>query len=242
MMASSEEGSAVGDGAAKDERCDEERTVNEEQGEQGGEEAAHINIGEASENAADNFDTPLPETLTAISLMYCGVCKLPIEYCEFTDTYRQECIPWIEANMAAGALEAAMGELNVDDADESQRAADTDGEAGKKPKKKKKISSKRAAQGGPAKASGEQRVVVTLARRNKRKYVTNVSGLDTFPDVRMKDAAKALGRRFATGSSVSTNASGGKEIVIQGDVLIDIEDVLKSNFAIPAEKIIVLRD
>lgn len=239
-MASSEEGTRIAERGAEDETHGEQKTVTEEQGEPGGEAAAHSDVGEAAEKAvSDGFDAPLPVTLTAISLRYCGVCKLPVEYCEFTDTYRQECIPWMEANMAGDELQVAMGELTVDDAGAAEEAGD---KSSGKVKKKKKISSKRAAQGGPAKASGEQRVVVTLSKRNKRKFVTNVSGLDTFPDVRMKDAAKALGRRFATGSSVSTNASGGKEIIIQGDVLIDIEDVLTNNFSIPGEKIIVLRD
>jgi len=78
----------------------------------------------------------------------------------------------------------------------------------------------------------DQQVVVSLIKRNKRKFVTNISGLDTFPELRMKDVAKALGRRFATGSSVSTNAVGRKEIIVQGDVLIDIERVLNSNFSV----------
>jgi 3-deoxy-D-manno-octulosonate 8-phosphate phosphatase KdsC-like HAD superfamily phosphatase len=44
--------------------------------------------------------------------------------------------------------------------------------------------------------------------------------------LKLKNAAKLLGKQFACGSSVSETAAGAKEIVIQGDVMVDIPDVL----------------
>lgn len=72
--------------------------------------------------------------------------------------------------------------------------------------------------------------------RNKRKFVTGVYGLEAFgasficnsggvqeslwgdADVDLKKAAKLFANKFATGASVTKNASGDDEIVIQGDV------------------------
>ena len=66
--------------------------------------------------------------------------------------------------------------------------------------------------------------------RNKRKSVTIVTGLDTYPELKLKDVAKALGKVFACGSSLSDTASGGKEIVIQGDVIDALADILVEKY------------
>lgn len=49
-------------------------------------------------------------------------------------------------------------------------------------------------------------------------------------DVKMKDAAKKIGKQFACGSSVSKAPSGVEEVVIQGDVLADLPDFLEATF------------
>ncbi|CAM9598566.1 unnamed protein product, partial [Choristocarpus tenellus] len=59
-------------------------------------------------------------------------------------------------------------------------------------------------------------------------------------EVKLKDAAKKIGRQFACGSSVSKAASGAEEIVVQGDVLMDLPDFLEETFNIPAAKISIL--
>lgn len=51
-----------------------------------------------------------------------------------------------------------------------------------------------------------------------------------FPDVKIKDAAKKIGRQFACGSSVSKAPSGAEEVVIQGDVLLDLPEFLETTF------------
>eukprot|EP00903_Cladosiphon_okamuranus_P013608 g12673.t2 len=112
------------------------------------------------------------------------------------------------------------------------------GEEKEEPKKKgKKV---RIAKPGKKGAVGEQRVVIGRLSRNRRKFVTVVGGLDTFPDVKIKDAAKKIGKQFACGSSVSKAPSGAEEVVIQGDVLLDLPGFLETTFDIPAAKISVL--
>ncbi|CAM9652936.1 unnamed protein product [Discosporangium mesarthrocarpum] len=55
--------------------------------------------------------------------------------------------------------------------------------------------------------------------------------------VKLKDAAKKIGKQFACGSSVSKAPSGAEEIVVQGDVLMDLPDFLEGKLNIPAAKI-----
>lgn len=49
-------------------------------------------------------------------------------------------------------------------------------------------------------------------------------------DVKIKDAAKKIGKQFACGSSVSKAPSGAEEVVIQGDVLMDLPGFLETTF------------
>jgi density-regulated protein len=78
--------------------------------------------------------------------------------------------------------------------------------------------------------------------RNKRKYVTAVSGLEAF-GLDLKKVAKDFGKKFATGSSVTKLASGGEEIVVQGDVSDEIEEFLMDNYKqIPEDNIELIED
>ncbi|CAN0111892.1 unnamed protein product, partial [Hapterophycus canaliculatus] len=79
--------------------------------------------------------------------------------------------------------------------------------------------------GGKKGSGGEQRVVIGRLSRNRRKFVTVVGGLDTFPG-KYKIAAPSFYDQFACGSSVSKAPSGAEEVVIQGDVLMDLPGFL----------------
>jgi translation initiation factor 1 (eIF-1/SUI1) len=84
--------------------------------------------------------------------------------------------------------------------------------------------------------------VIKRIERNKRKYVTSVRGLEAFGmvacvctpvstvtleiGVDLKKAAKLFAQRFATGGSVTKNAAGIDEIVVQGDVSHEIYDMI----------------
>lgn len=53
-----------------------------------------------------------------------------------------------------------------------------------------------------------------------------------------RQIAKDFGKKFATGSSVTKTPSGGEEIVVQGDVSPEIEDLLLETYKnIPADNI-----
>jgi len=50
--------------------------------------------------------------------------------------------------------------------------------------------------------------------------------------LKIKDAAKAFGKKFSSGASIGDTPTGGKEVVIQGDVLLDLPLLLINEFKV----------
>lgn len=69
------------------------------------------------------------------------------------------------------------------------------------------------------------RVTIKRQERTKRKMTTSIHGLETF-GIDLKKASKLFANKFATGASVSKNNQGEDEIVIQGDVAYEVEEML----------------
>lgn len=110
-------------------------------------------------------------------------------------------------------LNANMAALSVD----AQKRAEKDAA--------KKTAKAEAAAAREAERKADAMVLIKRVERNKRKYVTVVSGLEQH-GLSLKEVAKALGKKFATGSSVTKTAAGGEEITVQGDVSDDLFDWL----------------
>jgi len=55
-------------------------------------------------------------------------------------------------------------------------------------------------------------VVIERATRNKRKCVTSVQGLELF-EVKLVEASKKFGKKFACGASVVKDAGNTKELI-----------------------------
>ena len=72
-----------------------------------------------------------------------------------------------------------------------------------------------------------RQVTIRRIERTKRKHVTTIHGLEAF-SIDLKKAAKQLAGRFATGASVTKNAQGFDEIVVQGDVSEEIMEILEN--------------
>lgn len=89
----------------------------------------------------------------------------------------------------------------------------------------KKKAKAEAAEQREAERKADAMVLIKRVERNKRKYVTVVSGLEEH-GLDLKKVAKEMGKKFATGSSVTKTASGGEEITVQGDVSDDLYDWL----------------
>ena len=107
---------------------------------------------------------------------------------------------------------------------------------------KKKAAKAEAAEQKQADKRANSVVTIKRIERNKRKYVTAVSGLEAF-GLELKKVAKDFGKKFATGSSVTKTASGGEEIVVQGDVSDEIEEFLIEKYKeIPEDNIEFIDD
>jgi len=153
-------------------------------------------------------EQPEPEKIPAVvisyplSVVYCGNCGLPPEYCEYFPDY-ERCRKWLEDNLPAQLQNVALGAGEELKSGRQKRGG------------KGLVKTKKAGKSGP------KRICVFRAPRGKKKSVTVITGLGA-SGIDLKVAAKFFGSKFACGSSVT----GEDEIVIQGDVKDDLFDVL----------------
>ncbi|KAA8896287.1 translation initiation factor SUI1 [Sphaerosporella brunnea] len=172
-------------------------------------------------------DTTTETTVPAKVTLYCGICTLPPEYCEFTSTARK-CREWLEKEHPdlvatiynSEAVEAAMSKLSVN---AQEKAAKAEAQASKRAEKEEQKAEREAAK----KASS--RVTLKRVERAKRKHVIVVTGLEAF-GLDLKKVAKDFGKKFACGSSVTKSAAGQDEIVVQGDLSDDILEYLEQQY------------
>ncbi|KAH9825735.1 Translation machinery-associated protein 22 [Teratosphaeria destructans] len=185
--------------------------------------------------------TTVPTDLRpAKTVIYCGICSLPPEYCEYGGTVKK-CSEWLLA-----AHPAMHGRLYSGDAAVAEGLSALSVDAVKRAEKdaKKKAARAEAAEARERETRASLRVVIRRVERNKRKFVTEVSGLEGF-GLDLKKIAKEFGKKFATGSSVTKNAGGtGEEITVQGDVAEDIVEWLAEQYGemIPEENVEVVED
>ncbi|KXH39541.1 translation machinery-associated protein 22 [Colletotrichum nymphaeae SA-01] len=186
---------------------------------------------------ADNDKSETSGEPQSRHVTYCGVCTLPPEYCEYGGTVKK-CQDWLEKKhpdlfariWSAEALEQATASLSVD----AQKRAAKDAQ--------KKAAKAEAAEAKQADKLANSMVTIKRIERNKRKYVTSVSGLESF-GLENKKVAKEFGKKFATGSSVTKTPSGSEEIVVQGDVSDEIEEFLLEKYKeIPEDNIELVED
>lgn len=83
--------------------------------------------------------------------------------------------------------------------------------------------------GGKVKKKAKPAVVLETNTRNKKKCITSVHGLDTF-GVKLSEASKLLGKKFACGASVTKNASGVEQIDMQGDFVHPLAELLLKTY------------
>ena len=83
--------------------------------------------------------------------------------------------------------------------------------------------------GGKKKKKSEPMVVLERNTRNKRKCITTISGLDMF-GVKLSEAAKMFGKKFASGASVTKNAENKEQIDCQGDFLDQAVDLILKQY------------
>jgi len=159
------------------------------------------------------------------------------QYCEFGGTTKK-CEDWLSNHhpelhgrlYSDAAVAQGLSTLSVD----AQKRAEKDAQkkAAKAEAQEARESEKRAA----------SKIYIKRVERNKRKFVTEISGLEAF-GLELKKVAKEFGKKFATGSSVTKTAAGGEEITVQGDVSDDVFDWLVENHEeIPEDNIEQIED
>ncbi|KAJ5880530.1 Translation machinery-associated protein 22 [Penicillium subrubescens] len=171
-------------------------------------------------------------------IVYCGVCTLPPEYCEFGGTAKK-CEEWLKDHhddlwsqlYADDALNANLSTLSVS---AQERAA-------KDAAKKEAKAAQNEARDAERKAASK--IQIKRVERNKRKYVTVIIGLEIF-GLENKKLAKELGKKFATGSSVTRSPAGTEEITVQGDVSEDVKEWLLEIYGskVPESNIELIED
>jgi density-regulated protein DRP1 len=106
----------------------------------------------------------------------------------------------------------------------------------------KKAAKAEAKEEREAEKRASSKVVIKRIERNKRKYVTAVSGLEAF-GLDLKKVAKEFGKKFATGSSVTKVPGGGEEITVQGDVSAEIEEYILDTYKdVPEDNVEIIED
>jgi density-regulated protein DRP1 len=93
----------------------------------------------------------------------------------------------------------------------------------------KKEAKAAAAEARDAERRATSKVQIKRVERNKRKHVSVITGLEVY-GLENKKVAKELGKKFATGSSVTKSAAGIEEITVQGDACEDIKEWLLEHY------------
>ncbi|KAK7411935.1 hypothetical protein VNO78_03379 [Psophocarpus tetragonolobus] len=178
-----------------------------------------------------------------VRVLYCGVCSLPPEYCEFGSDF-EKCKPWLIQNVP-DLYPDLLKEANVKDADKvADKLQNTgisgagDGAASSAPKQEEV----KRLPGGKIKKKEKQEVVIEKVVRNKRKCITTVKGLELF-GVKLSDASKKLGKKFATGASVVKGPTEKEQIDVQGDIAYDVVEFITDTWPdVPETAIFFIED
>eukprot|EP00245_Coleochaete_scutata_P002783 TRINITY_DN13892_c0_g1_i1.p1 TRINITY_DN13892_c0_g1~~TRINITY_DN13892_c0_g1_i1.p1 ORF type:complete len:199 (-),score=70.47 TRINITY_DN13892_c0_g1_i1:527-1123(-) len=183
-----------------------------------------------------------------LKVQYCGVCSMPPEYCEFGPDF-EKCKPWLLKNApetypelfqdASDKVADKLGALDV--ASGGREAGASSGEASTSKTAQEEEIIKRLP-GGKVKKKDKSEVTIEKATRNKRKCVTTIKGLDLF-GIKLSDASKKLGKKFASGASVVKGPTEKDQIDVQGDIMYDIVDFITETWNnIPESAIFFIED
>ncbi|KAL1325923.1 hypothetical protein HN51_035967 [Arachis hypogaea] len=184
-------------------------------------------------------DKPQP-----VRVVYCPVCSMPPEYCEFGPDF-EKCKPWLIQNFP-DLYPDLLKETNERDADKVAdklqgtgiSSGSSDGAATSAPKQEEV----KRLPGGKIKKKEKQEVVIEKVIRNKRKCITTVKGLELF-GVKLSDASKKLGKKFATGASVVKGPTEKDQIDVQGDISYDIVEFITDTWPdVPESAIYFIED
>lgn len=146
-------------------------------------------------------------------------------------THTCTCTHWADSHHSStpDAINANLSSLSI----EAQQRAEKDA-------KKKAAKAESAAQ-KEAEIKAHSKIYIKRIERNKRKYVTAIVGLENF-GLDLKKVSKDLGKKFATGASVTKLPAGGEEITLQGDLSDDVFDFLIEKYDVPEDNVECIED
>ncbi|KAI3724809.1 hypothetical protein L1987_64576 [Smallanthus sonchifolius] len=178
-----------------------------------------------------------------VQVLYCGVCGLPAEYCEFGSDF-EKCKPWLIQN-APQVYPDLIQDANSKEVDgvsdqlQSSSITDSTGSSGSSVPKQEPV---KRLPGGKIKKKDKQEVIIEKVTRNKRKSITTIKGLDLF-GIKLSDASKKLGKKFATGASVVKGPTEKDQIDVQGDIAYDIVEFITDTWPdVPETAIYFIED
>ncbi|KAF9681012.1 hypothetical protein SADUNF_Sadunf06G0181400 [Salix dunnii] len=186
-----------------------------------------------------------------VKVLYCPICSLPAEYCEFGPDF-EKCKPWLiinapelypdllkeanekEAERVSEQLQfAGISSSGADGAASSVQSGET---SSSKQEEVKRLP------GGKIKKKARQEVVIEKVVRNKRKSITIIKGMELF-GIKLSDASKKLGKKFATGASVVKGPTEKEQIDVQGDIAYDIVEFITETWPdVPETAIYFIED
>lgn len=183
-----------------------------------------------------------------VRVLYCSVCSLPAEYCEFGPDF-EKCKPWLIKNapeLYPDLLKEAS-EKEADKVSEQLQSVGISSGAGNETAPSGQTSTSKQEEvkrlpGGKIKKKEKQEVIIEKVVRNKRKCITIVKGLDLF-GIKLGDASKKLGKKFATGASVVKGPTDKEQIDVQGDISYDIVEFVTDTWPdVPETAIYFIED
>ncbi|KAG9119322.1 Translation machinery-associated protein 22, partial [Ceratobasidium sp. 392] len=152
-----------------------------------------------------------PALIQPVHVLYCSVCSLPPEYCEFGSSV-SKCKAWLQEEHP-----------DLFDKYYSEDALQQKAEA---------LSLEAQAKLDKKAASMEAKADVKAEADLKKKKAAKPLTPPLTPDVDLKKAAKLFAQKFATGASVTKNPQGQDEIVVQGDVTDDIVEMIEEQVGV----------
>jgi density-regulated protein DRP1 len=173
--------------------------------------------------AEDGAAAPAPPAPVIVELD--PITGVPAEYNEFLPQDSPEYKRW-KAAQAEGAAQEGIEKLAVKEgeAGTDAAAAPAAGAAGAAPEAAK------PGKGGKSKSKAKAVILIETKERQKNKNVTSVSGMEGF-GIKLSEAAKIFGKKFACGASVIKTPSQTEQIEMQGDYLQQIPDLIIKNYA-----------
>lgn len=178
---------------------------------------------EEEEEGEEEETEDSPDAIPGLrKVVYCPVDGMPCEYSEYFETFKQA-LPWIAGHMPElplatqqdkTALEYCQS-LGLEPIAENVKVAKADKAQARK-------------RGGNTK-KGDGKILIESVNRRK-KAISMVKGLEHVEGVKLKDAAKQLGKKFASGACVKQTNSGEDMIEIQGDWSYELPQVLLDFF------------